>query len=460
MSAKSFSFQSLTVGLSEVDHGSLGGLSDDDHAQYVLAAGRSGGQTIVGGTGAGEDLVLQSTSDSTPGTVQFKHAMALQQNSPAQITSNQDDYAPGSKSFLRLSTDASRTITGITGGEQGYVLIIANVGSFDLVLAHEGLGSSSSNRFLSESGSNITLNADDLALLVYDGTTLRWRATKLASGGGGGYSPGGTDVALADGGTGASLADPGADRILFWDDSATSMDWLSLSGASISGTTLTVTSQAGRYLGTTVINAGTTTFTTGASTTKIRVRVQAGGGAGGGSASGASAGGCGGGGSAGGYAEKTFTVAASTGYTCAVGTGGTAGAAGNNPGGDGNNSTFAVGATTVTANGGKGGTGMAAAATPGTSVGGASPAVSTNGDVNSGGAPGGFGLRASATILASGAGGSCLFGAGGNSRTTQGTGLSGVGYGAGGGGGTCVNAGGAVAGFAGLDGVIVVDEFS
>lgn len=36
---------------------------------------------------------------------------------------------------------------------------------------------------------------------------------------GGGYAPGGTDVALADGGTGASLADPGGDRIFFWDDS-------------------------------------------------------------------------------------------------------------------------------------------------------------------------------------------------------------------------------------------------
>lgn len=42
------------------------------------------------------------------------------------------------------------------------------------------------------------------------------------------YRAGGTDVALADGGTAASLADPGADRILFWDDSATSIGWLTL----------------------------------------------------------------------------------------------------------------------------------------------------------------------------------------------------------------------------------------
>ena len=34
----------------------------------------------------------------------------------------------------------------------------------------------------------------------------------------GGYTPGGTDVALADGGTGASLTDPNANRIVGWDD--------------------------------------------------------------------------------------------------------------------------------------------------------------------------------------------------------------------------------------------------
>lgn len=54
------------------------------------------------------------------------------------------------------------------------------------------------------------------------------------------YKPGGTDVALADGGTGASLADPGADRVMFWDDSAGAVDWLTAgTGLTISGTTIT-----------------------------------------------------------------------------------------------------------------------------------------------------------------------------------------------------------------------------
>lgn len=55
------------------------------------------------------------------------------------------------------------------------------------------------------------------------------------------YSSGGTDVALADGGTGASLADPNADRMLFWDDSAGAVTWLSpATNISITDTNLNV----------------------------------------------------------------------------------------------------------------------------------------------------------------------------------------------------------------------------
>jgi hypothetical protein len=49
-------------------------------------------------------------------------------------------------------------------------------------------------------------------------------------------------VPLANGGTGEVLADPGADRIMFWDNSAAAVDWLTAgTGLSISGTTLSAT---------------------------------------------------------------------------------------------------------------------------------------------------------------------------------------------------------------------------
>lgn len=57
------------AGASITDHGSLTGLADDDHTQYALLAGRSTGQTLVGGTGASENLTLSPTSNATKGHV-------------------------------------------------------------------------------------------------------------------------------------------------------------------------------------------------------------------------------------------------------------------------------------------------------------------------------------------------------------------------------------------------------
>lgn len=53
-----------------LDHGAdLTGLADDDHTQYALLAGRAGGQTLIGGTAASENLTLQSTANATRGDV-------------------------------------------------------------------------------------------------------------------------------------------------------------------------------------------------------------------------------------------------------------------------------------------------------------------------------------------------------------------------------------------------------
>lgn len=57
---------------SVTDHATLNNLaSGDDHTQYALLAGRSGGQALIGGTGSGDDLTLQSTAHATKGNIHF-----------------------------------------------------------------------------------------------------------------------------------------------------------------------------------------------------------------------------------------------------------------------------------------------------------------------------------------------------------------------------------------------------
>jgi len=48
------------------DHSALTGLTpDDDHTQYALLAGRTGGQTLYGGDAANEDITIHGTSNAT-----------------------------------------------------------------------------------------------------------------------------------------------------------------------------------------------------------------------------------------------------------------------------------------------------------------------------------------------------------------------------------------------------------
>jgi hypothetical protein len=60
---------SASVIQSGIDHGSISGLLDDDHTQYALLDGRSGGQELIGGIDASDDLSLSSTSDATKGKI-------------------------------------------------------------------------------------------------------------------------------------------------------------------------------------------------------------------------------------------------------------------------------------------------------------------------------------------------------------------------------------------------------
>jgi hypothetical protein len=55
----------------QLDHGAAltsASRADDDHSQYLLLAGRAGGQVAKGGTGSGDDLTLQTTSHATKGS--------------------------------------------------------------------------------------------------------------------------------------------------------------------------------------------------------------------------------------------------------------------------------------------------------------------------------------------------------------------------------------------------------
>lgn len=98
---------------------------------------------------------------------------------PAQITSDQNDYNPSGfngVTSIRLSSDAARNITGLgsAGDVDGRTIILHNVGSFNITLVNQSASSTASSRFIFPSG-DVVLLPDMSVILWYDITTARWR---------------------------------------------------------------------------------------------------------------------------------------------------------------------------------------------------------------------------------------------------------------------------------------------
>jgi hypothetical protein len=247
-----------------------------------------------------------------------------------------------------------------------------------------------------------------------------------------------TPLSVAQGGTGAATLT--ANNVILGNGtSAVAFVAPGTNGNLLTSNGTTWTSAAAPVSGFTNVTVATTpgSFTTPATTTKIKVTVVGAGGAGGTggsipspiSASATSGAGGGGGGSA----IKIFTVSASTPYPYTVGAA------------SGNTSSFGpVGGTTVSATGG-------ASASPGSGRDGAAGGLGSSGDINMAGSGGGGGLGSATgqNQLSGGTGGSSLLG-GGAAGHGPGTGNAGGQYGGGGSGGT--GSGGAGAG-----GVIIIE---
>lgn len=132
----------------------------------------------------GSSWVEAFNIDQTTGNLALPRGLALTGViAPPQITANQNDYNPtgvATAAVLQLSSDASRTITGLAGGAEGRVVSVINIGSQPIVLSDESTSSSAANRFAL--GANLTVAAKQAAMLRYDGTAVRWRLIAGATG--------------------------------------------------------------------------------------------------------------------------------------------------------------------------------------------------------------------------------------------------------------------------------------
>jgi hypothetical protein len=99
--------------------------------------------------------------------------------SPAALGSDQNDWNPTSLSTAQVIRASASTsgidLTGLSGGADGRLLALVNVGTtYTLTLKDENASSSAANRF-ALGGYDLAINPTGAAILIYDATSSRWR---------------------------------------------------------------------------------------------------------------------------------------------------------------------------------------------------------------------------------------------------------------------------------------------
>jgi hypothetical protein len=134
------------------------------------------------------DLALQGVSPgidlvAADGASMFSvkdGSLSLPRVNLAEITETKNNFDIGDGTFFRVSTDAARAITGLSGGTNGRAIYIVQTSAYTLTIANN-TGSDAANRILTGDGRNILLSQGEMAFLYYDITSFRWRAVKLTN---------------------------------------------------------------------------------------------------------------------------------------------------------------------------------------------------------------------------------------------------------------------------------------
>lgn len=157
-----------------------GSESVDDSIRIIVSSGVFKVQKRLSSTWT--DLLNVDSGSGTDIARQLILSSAL---TPSQITSDQNDYNPSglsSSSVLRLSSDATRTITGMAGGTGGRIVVIHNVGSNTIVLDHNSGSSMPYNKFHVDGlgGRDYVLPPSGSVVVQYDSSAAVWRTVAVS----------------------------------------------------------------------------------------------------------------------------------------------------------------------------------------------------------------------------------------------------------------------------------------
>ena len=241
----------LTIGAGAV---SVSGTNTGDQTSVTGNAGTAtalqNARTIGGvsfdGTASIVPQTIQSVNEATDTTcfplfISASGSQSLQPLNNAGFIYNSSANSLTATTFIGALTGNASTATALANARTIGGVSFDGTGNITVASATGGFTVSGGNLALGTNSLTLTGSIAATGARVTKGWFTDIESTNAPTVSGAAvYYTGGTDVALADGGTGASLSDPNADRIMFWDDSAGAVTWLTAgTGLTITGTTIT-----------------------------------------------------------------------------------------------------------------------------------------------------------------------------------------------------------------------------
>lgn len=149
------------------DHSSLqGNASGDEHTQYALLAGRSGGQILIGGTGSGDDLTLQSTSHSTKDRIFFGSIGAINES-----TTRFGFGTTSPTSFIHFLGVQPASVGTLFGTNADGITVVSGTGG-NTTVSGTGLGGNGGDISITSGVSGTAINAGTFSTTGQGGTFL------------------------------------------------------------------------------------------------------------------------------------------------------------------------------------------------------------------------------------------------------------------------------------------------
>lgn len=147
----------------------------------------SGASAGASGTAGNVTIDCGSAATGTAGTITIGGSNASSTSigaallvtgvvSPTAFAASADNLAIGNVAHVRVTTNnaGAQNLTGMTGGADGRIVYITNIGATDSVVLKHDATSTAANRFYGPNAADVTLRVKGSVWAMYDGTLSRW----------------------------------------------------------------------------------------------------------------------------------------------------------------------------------------------------------------------------------------------------------------------------------------------